>query len=92
MSASRLTFTVDPSIGSYATHPATRSYTLELVGIYPAASVTVNGVAVPYDANPESDDAASWRYDGATLSLLIRLPGPYSTASKLTVRIQAKLI
>jgi len=56
------------------------------MGIYPAASVTANGVNILYDPNNDAN-TPGWSYDGKSLSLIIRLPGPYATSNKLTVRI-----
>ena len=77
---------VHPAEGSYAGMPGARGYEVRLFESWPPEAVTCNGRAIAYNA--DSNAAEGWRYDGESLTTIIRLPGmPVSTAVDLMVKI-----
>jgi hypothetical protein len=78
-----------PAGGGFAGMPAARSYELRLNSSWPAASITVNGVAIPFNG-PEAPNkgkpAAGWRYDGETTTTIINLP-EFFVSTTIDVRV-----
>ncbi len=86
--ATTLVVRVQPVEGSYPGMPTERGYEVRLFETWPPDSVTFNGQTIAYNADP--DASAGWRYDGDSLTTIIRLPRiPLTTAVKLTVKISS---
>jgi len=80
---------VQPVEGSYPGMPAERGLEIRLFGAWPPDAVIFNGQNISY--TPEADAPAGWRYDGNTLSTIIRLPRmPVAHAAEVTVKISAE--
>lgn len=60
-----------PRQGKYTGMPASRSYTVRLVGAQMPTAVTVNGEKINFVVEPAT---GSWNYNGKTLSLEVSLP------------------
>jgi alpha-glucosidase len=87
--ATTLIVWVQPVEGSYPGMPAERGLEIRLFGTWPPDAVTCNSQNIPY--TPEADAPTGWRYDGNTLSAIIRLPRRLvTTATELTVKISAE--
>jgi alpha-glucosidase len=87
--ATTLIVRVKPVEGSYPGMPTERGYEVRLFEVWPPDSVTFNGQAMAYIADP--DASAGWRYDGDLLTTIIHLPRtPVSTAVELTVKISSE--
>jgi alpha-glucosidase len=87
--ATTLIVRMQPVEGSYPGMPAERGLEIRLFGAWPPDAVTFNGQNISY--TPEADAPAGWRYDGNTLSTIIRLPKMFvSTAVEVTVKISAE--
>ncbi len=79
---------VHPVEGGYPGMPAERGYEVRLFEAWPPDSVSFNGLAIAYNAEP--DATTGWRYEGDWLTTIIRLPKTsVSTGAELTVRISA---
>jgi alpha-glucosidase len=87
--ATTLIVRVQPVEGSYPGMPAERGLEIRLFGTWPPDAVTFNGQNISH--TPEADAPAGWRYDGNTLSTIIRLPRmPVAHAAEVTVKISAE--
>lgn len=93
-----VTCTIEPPRGKgFPAFPAHRSYSWRFQGLWPAATVTINGKAVRRDqaAVPDAngDHGAwlpgtnAWAYDGPSVSLWVRVGAPVPTAENLTVTL-----
>ena len=69
-SGDTLTLTIDRVDGSYPGMIQMRAYQVELPDDWPPTSVTVNGVRLGLSA--QNDDKPGWRYEGNTLTTVIR--------------------
>ncbi len=69
-SGDTLTLAIDAVEGSYPGMIQTRAYQVELPDDWPPASVTVNGVRLGLSA--QSDEEPGWRYEGNTLTTVIK--------------------
>jgi hypothetical protein len=67
--------------------PSQRNYQFQFVSVWPASSVTVNGVEIPFRpySTPSRD---SWTYDGSSLSVRINLVTKYDVNKKVEVKVQ----
>jgi alpha-glucosidase len=80
---------VQPVAGAYPGMPAERGYEVRLFESWPPDSVTFNGRNISYDDDPHA--AEGWRYDGDSLTTIIRLPRmPVSAAVDLAVKISSE--
>ena len=69
--------------------PAERGYEIRLFEVWPPDSVAFNSQNIIYNADP--DASAGWRYEGDSLTTIIRLPRiSVSTAVELTVKISSE--
>jgi alpha-glucosidase len=79
---------MEPVDGSYPGMPAERGYEVRLFEAWPPDSVNCNGQTILY--RPDPDAPVGWRYDGESLTTVIRVPRlPVTTAVELTVKISA---
>jgi alpha-glucosidase len=79
---------VQPVEGSYPGMLTERGYEIRLFSTWPPDSVEFNGQNVPY--TPDGAGSLGWRYDGDSLSTIIRLPKTsVNTGIELTVQISA---
>jgi alpha-glucosidase len=62
----------------------TRAYELRLVGDWPPSSVTVNGAPVH---RVQNDSAPGWRYDGNTLTTIVRTTS-FTTTTGVNIAIK----
>lgn len=85
-----LYFNVSAAVGSFPTFPSTRSYEIQLRGIFPATKVLINNVAVPFEPFHEfsKETNNSYTYDGSTLSVIVYVRQAVSTARPLQVQMQ----
>eukprot|EP00026_Physarum_polycephalum_P002216 Phypoly_transcript_02221.p1 GENE.Phypoly_transcript_02221~~Phypoly_transcript_02221.p1 ORF type:complete len:941 (-),score=116.19 Phypoly_transcript_02221:93-2759(-) len=84
-----LTFTIGAGIGKGFEGQATqRSYEINLVGAWPASSVSFNGAAIPFLENPPSTPSTSsfWTYDPTSLTLKLLIPSPTPTSQASTAK------
>jgi alpha-glucosidase len=67
--------------------PARRNYQFQFTSVWPASSVTVNGVDIPFRpySTPSKD---SWTYDGTSLSVRVNLVTKYDVGKKVEVKLQ----
>lgn len=72
-----LTVTIDPVQGSYPGMEHSRGYLFRLPNDWPPAAVTFNGAPLAYAAEGTRD---GWRYDGNTLTTIIRVPATTTDA------------
>jgi alpha-glucosidase len=87
--ATTLLVNVLPVEGAYPGMPTERGYEVRLFESWPPDSVAVNGQQIDY--NPDPDAPAGWRYDGDSLTTIIRLPPiARSNPVELTVKISAE--
>jgi len=72
--------------GGYPGMPAERGYEVRLFEAWPPDSVNFNGKEIAF--NPDPAAAVGWRYDGDSLTTIIRLPKTSVThPGELTVKI-----
>ncbi len=81
-----LTTKVSPAQGHYPGMLRTRAYELRLPGSWPPESVTINGTAVH---EVQRDGVPGWRYEGNTLSTIIRTRS-FSTTAPVTIAVKIK--
>jgi hypothetical protein len=87
---SELTLQISPVRGSYAGMVTERSYELRLPGDWPPESVMFNGKPLSYVAG---SNQIGWRYEGNTLSTIIKLPRmPVTSAVAVRVRRSPDLV
>ena len=82
--AGELTVDIAPLRGSYPNMPTRRAYQVQLPGDWPPESVSANGKAVSYSADPNS---RGWRFEGNTLTTVITLPASDIT-QEVTVAVR----
>lgn len=73
--------------------PSARAYEIHLRGVFPANSVKVNGVAIPYEPfnellNGLDGTADAYTYDGSTLSVIVYIRQPVSTSQSNAIEVQ----
>ncbi len=93
-SGNELVFTINSMNGDFDGKPSKRQYQIQLVGVYPAVSVSVNGKDIKaatftlYNTKKEMTDASpdTFGYDGETLSLVINL-NPKSVNDKVVIKV-----
>jgi hypothetical protein len=77
---------VQPVEGTYPGMPTERGYEVRLFETWPPDSVNFNGQDIAYNA--DSAATTGWRYDGDSLTTIIRLPKTsISKAAELTMKI-----
>jgi alpha-glucosidase len=87
--ATTLIVRMQPVEGSYPGMPAERAGEVRLFEAWPPDTVSCNGQAIAY--NPDPAAPAGWRYEGDSLTTIIRLPRRLvTTATELTVKISAE--
>ena len=84
---------VSAAKGSFSTFPATRSYEIQLRGVFPATNVLVNGVSVPVEPfneliNGQDGITNGYTYDGSSLTIIIYIRQPVSTSQPLEIQVQ----
>ena len=84
-----LTVTVEPAQGHYRGMPTRRAYELRLPESWPPSAVSVNGKPVAY---ARKSGAPGWRFEGNTLTTVIRTPSvPVAAPMTLLVRISPEM-
>ena len=82
-----LTVTVAPVRGGFPGKPETRGYELRLPGDWPPASVTSNGVTLPFTPDAKQN---GWRMEGNTLTTIVPLaPGDVHQPTTIVVHRSA---
>jgi len=87
-SSKSVELTIFPFEGKgFSQMPSQRNYQFQFVGVWPASSVTVNGVEIPFRpySTPSRD---SWTYDGSSLSVRVNLVTKYAVDKKVEVQVQ----
>ena len=80
---------VQPVEGAYPGMPAERAYEVRLFETWPPDAVISNGRSIAYNPDPAAE--AGWRYDGDSLTTIIRLPRmSVSKVAELTVKISSE--
>jgi hypothetical protein len=84
---------VSAATGSFSTFPATRSYEIQLRGVFPATNVLVNGVSIPVEPfneliNGQDGTTNGYTYDGSSLAIIIYIRQPVSTSQPLQIQVQ----
>ena len=79
----QLTIAIAPPRKSFAGMPARRAYELRLPGDWPPQTVTVNGRPLALIAE---ENKAGWRYDGNTLTTILRTP-QLAVSDVVTIRV-----
>jgi hypothetical protein len=84
---------VSAASGSFATFPSTRSYEIQLRGVFPATNVLVNGVSIPVEPfneliNGQDGTTNGYTYDGSSLAVIIYIRQPVSTSQLLQIQVQ----
>lgn len=93
VSGTIMQFSVSAPSRSFAQFPAARSYEIQLRGVLPAINVSVNNVFVaaePFNEllRGERGTTNGYTYDGSTLSIIIYVRQPVSTAQALQIQVQ----
>jgi hypothetical protein len=88
-----LNLAVSAASGSFATFPSTRSYEIQLRGVFPATNVLVNGVSIsvePFNEliNGQDGTTNGYTYDGSSLAVIIYIRQPVSTSQLLQIQVQ----
>ncbi|WEK38305.1 MAG: glycoside hydrolase family 31 protein [Candidatus Pseudobacter hemicellulosilyticus] len=68
---------INPRKGAYKGMPASRTYTVQLIGAEMPQSITVNGKPVKYTQIPNGKD---WHYEGKTFTVIIPLSSSLCSA------------
>jgi hypothetical protein len=84
---------VNAATGSFSTFPMTRSYEIQLRGVFPATNVLVNNVSIPFEPfneliNGQDGATNGYTYDGSSLAIIIYIRQPVSTSQPLQIQIQ----
>ncbi len=84
---------VTAATGSFSTFPATRSYEIQLRGVFPATNVLVNSVSIsvePFNEliNGQDGTTNGYTYDGSSLAIIIYIRQPVSTSQPLQIQVQ----
>jgi alpha-glucosidase len=89
--ATTLVVRVQAVEGTYPGMPVERGYEIRLFEVWPPDSVTFNGQSIGFNSDP--DARAGWRYDGDSLTTIIRLPRiAVATPAELTVKISPEKV
>jgi hypothetical protein len=84
---------ISAATGSFSTFPRTRSYEIQLRGVFPATNVFVNSVSIPVEPfneliNGQDGTTNGYTYDGSTLAIIIYIRQPVSTSQTLQIHVQ----
>ncbi len=84
---------ISAATGSFSTFPSTRSYEIQLRGVFPATNVLVNGVSIPVEPfneliNGQDGTTNGYTYDGSSLAVIIYIRQPVSTSQPVQIQVQ----
>jgi len=84
---------ISAASGSFSTFPKSRSYEIQLRGVFSATGVTVNGVSIaeePFNEliNGQDGTTNGYTYDGSSLAIIIYLRQPISTSQSIEIQVQ----
>ncbi len=84
---------ISAATGSFSTFPSTRSYEIQLRGVFPATNVLVNGVSIPVEPfneliNGQDGTTNGYTYDGSSLAVIIYIRQPVSTSQTIQIQVQ----
>ena len=79
----QLSVSIAPPRKTFAGMPVRRAYELHLPGDWPPQTVTVNGRPLALTAE---ENKAGWRYDGNTLTTIVRTP-PLAVSDVVTIHV-----
>ncbi|CAF1060534.1 unnamed protein product [Adineta steineri] len=93
VSGNTLQFNIAAAIGSFPKFPSSRSYEIQLRGVFPATSVSINNTFLPFEPfneliNGQDGTTNGYTYDGSTLSIIIYIRQPVSTSQTLQIQVQ----
>jgi hypothetical protein len=84
---------ISAATGSFSTFPTTRSYEIQLRGVFPATNVLVNNVNIPFEPfneliNGQDGTTNGYTYDGSSLAIIIYIRQPVSTSQPVEIQVQ----
>ncbi len=84
---------ISAASGSFATFPSTRSYEIQLRGVFPATNVLLDGVSIPFEPfneliNGQDGTMNGYTYDGSSLAIVIYIRQPISTSQSIQIQVQ----
>ncbi len=84
---------ISAASGSFSTFPSSRSYEIQLRGVFPATNVLINKVSIPVESfneviNGQDKTTNGYTYDGSTLSVIIYIRQPLSTSQSIQIQVQ----
>ena len=84
---------VAAATGSFPTFPTTRSYEIQLRGVFPATNVLINGASIavePFNEliNGQDGTTNGYTYDGSSLAIIIYIRQPVSTFQPIQIQVQ----
>ncbi|CAF3801438.1 unnamed protein product [Rotaria sordida] len=93
VSVNTLQFTIFPASGSFPTFPTSRTYEIQLRGIFPATNVLINNVNLSFEPfneliNSQNSITNSYTYDGSTLSIIIYIRQAVSTSELVEIEVE----
>ncbi|CAF4769481.1 unnamed protein product, partial [Rotaria sp. Silwood2] len=93
VSVNTLQFTISAASGSFSTFPTSRTYEIQLRGIFPATNVLINNVNISFESfneliNSQDDIKNGYTYDGSTLSIIIYIRQAVSTSESVVIEVE----
>jgi hypothetical protein len=84
---------VSAASGSFSTFPKSRSYEIQLRGVFPATNILINNVSIsaePFNKliNGQDGTTNGYTYDGSTLSIIIYIRQSISTSQSFQIQVQ----
>ena len=84
---------ISAATGTFSIFPSTRSYEIQLRGIFPATTVIVNGISIQYEPyneliNGQDKTINGYTYDGSSLAIIIYIRQPVSTSKSQQIQVQ----
>ncbi|CAF2730149.1 unnamed protein product [Rotaria sp. Silwood2] len=93
VSDNTLQFSVSAASSLFSTFPLTRTYEIHLRGVFPATSVLLNGVTIPFEPfneliHGQDGTTNGYTYDGSKLSIIIYIRQSISTLQSFEMQIE----
>ncbi|CAF4492231.1 unnamed protein product [Rotaria sp. Silwood2] len=93
VSDNTLQFSVSAASSLFSTFPLTRTYEIHLRGVFPATSVLLNGVTIPFEPfneliHGQDGTTNGYTYDGSKLSIIIYIRQSISTLQSFEIQIE----
>ncbi|CAF0991789.1 unnamed protein product [Rotaria sordida] len=93
VSDNTLQFSVSAATSSFSSFPTSRTYEIQLRGIFSASNVLLNNVTIPFEPfneliHGQDGTTNGYTYDGSTLSIIIYIRQPMSTSQSFEIQIQ----